>query len=55
MQIQTPISVNGILPVLNSNPITESRQKEALLAMGISSCQIHCISVTGARHYSAKH
>lgn len=55
MQIQTPTSDNGIMPVLNSNRITESRQKEALKAMGISSCQVHCISVTGARHYSAKH
>ena len=46
---------SNILPILNSNRITEERQKEAIKAMGLSSCQVHCIAVTGARHYSAKH
>lgn len=45
----------GVMRVLNSNRITEERQKEVIKAMGLSSCQVHCIAVTGARHYSAKH
>ena len=55
--MNTPSSYSSyiILPILNSNRITEERQKEAIKAMGLSSCQVHCIAVTGARHYSAKH
>jgi len=55
MNTLSPNPSYNILPILNSNRITEEGQKEALKAIGLSSCQVHCIAVTGARHYSAKH
>lgn len=41
--------------VLNANIITERKQRDAIVSMGMSSCQVHCIAVSGMRHYSAKH
>ena len=52
-QCHTPNS--SVLSVLNRNRITEKEHKEAIIAMGMSSCQVHCIAVSGARHYSARH
>ena len=34
----------NILAILNSNIVLEENQKEAILAMGVSSCQVACMS-----------
>lgn len=41
--IATP-SNEGILAVLNTNRITENRQKEAILTMGLGICNVKCLS-----------
>ena len=65
-------SVNGqnsqrnILATLNNNVIKEESQKEAILTMGLSSCQVACMSYkcctghgSGGKHiqhsYKIKH
>ena len=55
----TPIPIRiptgNILPVLNSNRITEENKKEAIKAMGLSACQVRCISHQCSGHYHSKH
>ena len=41
--INNPIVGNPIFSVLNSNVIREEKTKDAILAMGMSSCQIRCM------------
>ena len=45
----------NVMPILNSNRITEQKQKESIKAMGISSCQVRCISHGCSGHYHSKH
>lgn len=45
MQAHVSLSSIGILPILNSNRITDNRQKEAILTMGLSSCNVKCLSL----------
>lgn len=42
--IVTP-SNEGILAVLNANRITENRQKEAIMTMGLDICNVKCLSL----------
>lgn len=42
--VNNEINQGNILAILNNNIIKEERQKEALQAMGISSCQVACMS-----------
>lgn len=32
------------MPILNANRITEDKKKEAIKAMGLSACQVGCMS-----------
>ena len=42
--VNNPIVKNPILPILNGNVIKEEKTKEAIQAMGMSSCQARCLS-----------
>lgn len=42
--INNTLGKNPILPILNSNVIREEKTKEAILSMGMSSCQVRCLS-----------
>ena len=33
-----------LMPILNANRITEEKKKEAIKAMGLSACQVGCMS-----------
>lgn len=35
---------NNVMPILNSNRITDEQKREAILAMGMAACQARCIS-----------
>lgn len=50
-----PSSNLGYMPILNRNRITDDKQKEAIQAMGISACQVRCISHQCSGHYHSKH
>ena len=54
MQIQVFVSNSGIMPVLNSNRITENRQKEAVMAMGLAACQARCLNCGHCAHHCGK-
>lgn len=45
MQQQVSPSNIGIMSILNRNRITDNRQKEAIKAMGLSSCNVKCIAL----------
>jgi hypothetical protein len=42
--INNQINQGNILAILNNNIIKEESQKEAMQTMGISSCQVACMS-----------
>lgn len=50
-----PSSSVGVIPALNSNRITEEKQKEAIKAMGMSACQVRCLSHQCNGHYHSRH
>lgn len=54
-QVNQPIPSNDLLQKLNVNRITEDKKKEAIVTMGLSTCQVHCMAVSGATRYSARH
>ena len=45
----------GYMPILNRNRITENDKKEAIKAMGLSACQVGCMSRGCCTHYNSKH
>lgn len=45
----------GLMPILNCNHITEEKQKEAIKAMGMSACQVRCLSHQCNGHYHSRH
>lgn len=51
----TPTSNLGYMPILNRNRITEDNKKEAIKAMGLSACQVACMSRGCCTHYNSKH
>ncbi len=57
MHIQTiRLSNNlGNISILNRNRITEENVKEAIKAMGLSACQVGCMSRGCCTHYNSKH
>ena len=46
---------SNIIRVLNSNIITDKKQQEAIVEMGMSACQVRCISHQCNGHYHSKH
>ena len=42
--VNNQINLGNILVILNNNVITEDCQKEAIQTMGISACQVACMS-----------
>ena len=46
--------VIGIIPILNSNRITEDKRKEAILAMGLAACQARCLNCGYCAHHCGK-
>ena len=57
MHIQTiRLSNNlGNISILNRNRMTEENVKEAIKAMGLSACQVGCMSRGCCTHYNSKH
>lgn len=45
----------NVMPILNSNRITDETKKEAIKAMGLSACQVGCMMVSGSTNHSRKH
>lgn len=41
--------------MLNANLVTEQKQKDAIVEMGMSACQVRCISHQCNGHYHSKH
>lgn len=42
--VNNQINQGNILAILNNNVIKEESQKEAMLTMGLSACQVACMS-----------
>lgn len=38
------VKQSNVISILNANIITEEKEKEALQTMGLSSCQVACMS-----------
>jgi hypothetical protein len=64
--VNNQINQGNILAILNNNVIKEESQKEAMQTMGLSSCQVACMSYkcctghgSGGKHiqhsYKIKH
>lgn len=51
--IKTNLGV-GVIPILNSNRITEDKRKEAILAMGLAACQARCLNCGHCAHHCGK-
>ena len=51
----TPMGYMNLMPVLNRNKIIEWKRKEAIKAMGLSACQVGCMSRGCCTHYNSKH
>ena len=45
----------NVMPILNSNRITDEKKREAIKAMGLSACQVRCISHQCSGNYQSKH
>lgn len=45
----------NVMPILNSNRITDEKKREAIKAMGLSACQVRCLSHQCNGHYHSKH
>ena len=54
-QVNQPIPSSDLLPKLNVNRITEDKKKEAIVTMGMSACQVRCLSHGCNGHYHSKH
>lgn len=54
-QVNQPISSNDLLQKLNVNQITEDKKKEVIVTMGMSACQVRCLSHGCNGHYHSKH
>ena len=50
----TAQNTGASLACLNRNRITDDKQKETIESMGLSSCQVRCISHGCHGHYHAK-
>lgn len=46
---------NNVMPILNSNRITDEKAREAIISMGLSACQVRCLSHQCSGHYHSKH
>lgn len=56
MNIQSNSTSNSITSILNQNRIEEQSEKDTLLAMGISICQVGCMGGGQAyRYHRARH
>ena len=55
MNVQTYKSPCNIMSMLNYNRITDECKKETIKAMGMSACQVRCISHGCSGHYHSKH
>ncbi|MBQ2980152.1 MAG: hypothetical protein IJE18_08615 [Bacteroidaceae bacterium] len=64
--VNNRVNQENILAILNNNVIKEESRKEAMIAMGLSSCQVACMSYkcctghgSGGKHsrhsYKIKH
>lgn len=60
--IKNQIKQENILAILNNNIIRDECQKAAMLVMGVSSCQVACMSYKcctghgrGGKHFSQYH
>lgn len=54
-QVNQPNPSNDLLQKLNVNRITEDKKKEAIVTMGMSACQVRCLSHGCNGHYHSKH
>lgn len=45
---------HSIMPILNSNRITDEKKREAIQAMGMSACQARCLSCGHCAHHCGK-
>jgi hypothetical protein len=56
MEIQSNRASKSITPILNRNRIVEPSERDAILAMGISICQVGCMGGGQAyRYHRARH
>ena len=54
-QISQQISSHDMLTKLNVNRIAEDKKKEVIVTMGMSACQVRCLSHGCNGHYHSKH
>ena len=43
IQVNNPIGNGYVMPILNSNYITEDKKKAEIKAMGMAACQTKCL------------
>lgn len=55
MNIKSDRITNSVPPILNQNRIEEQSEKDALLAMGLSICQVGCMGGGQAYRYHCAH
>lgn len=55
MNISLQPRKKDVMPILNSNRITDEKKREAILAMGLSACQVRCLSHQCSGQYHSKH
>ena len=44
----------NVMPILNSNRITDEKKREAIKAMGMSACQARCLSCNCCGRHAGK-
>lgn len=44
----------NVMPILNSNRITDEKKREAIKAMGMSACQARCLSCNCCARHAGK-
>ena len=44
----------NVMPILNSNRITDEKKREAIKAMGMSACQARCLSCNCCSRHAGK-
>lgn len=54
-QVYQPNPTSDLLTKLNVNRITEDKKKEAIVTMGLSACQVRCLSHQCSGHYHSRH
>jgi len=55
MKEETQQYKSNLYSVLNANIVTEQKQRDAIISMGMSACQVRCISHQCNGHYHSKH